>query len=206
MNLVGDPILADEAFELGLVNRIVEDHELLDTALTWARKLAGQAPLAVARDQARLRRRRPRRGDRGREARVREVFAERRRQGGHLGLPRQTRAALHGQLSAARSGAQRRADVAPPGRARRAARSVVALTGAGISVPSGHPRLPHARAPACGRTSTRWRSRTSTPSARDPVRFWRFYGERFATLGDKQPNGAHRALVALEARGRARRR
>jgi enoyl-CoA hydratase/3-hydroxyacyl-CoA dehydrogenase len=48
MNLVGDPILADEAFELGLVNRTVEDHELLDTALMWARKLAGQAPLAVA--------------------------------------------------------------------------------------------------------------------------------------------------------------
>jgi enoyl-CoA hydratase / 3-hydroxyacyl-CoA dehydrogenase len=48
MNLVGDPILADEAFELGLVNRLVEDHELLDTALSWARKLAGQAPLAVA--------------------------------------------------------------------------------------------------------------------------------------------------------------
>lgn len=35
----------------------------------------------------------------------------------------------------------------------------------------------------------------------DPVRFWGFYGQRFATLGDKQPNGAHRALVALEARG-----
>jgi enoyl-CoA hydratase/3-hydroxyacyl-CoA dehydrogenase len=48
MNLVGDPILAEEAFELGLVNRMVEDHELLDTALMWARKLAGQAPLAVA--------------------------------------------------------------------------------------------------------------------------------------------------------------
>jgi enoyl-CoA hydratase/3-hydroxyacyl-CoA dehydrogenase len=48
MNLVGDPILAEEAFELGLVNRLVEDHELLDTALLWARKLAGQAPLAVA--------------------------------------------------------------------------------------------------------------------------------------------------------------
>jgi len=47
MNLVGDPILADEAFELGLVNRLVDDHELLDTALQWARKLAAQAPLAV---------------------------------------------------------------------------------------------------------------------------------------------------------------
>jgi enoyl-CoA hydratase/3-hydroxyacyl-CoA dehydrogenase len=48
MNLVGDPVLAEEAFELGLVNRVVDDHELLDTALQWARKLAEQAPLAVA--------------------------------------------------------------------------------------------------------------------------------------------------------------
>jgi len=48
MNLIGDPILADEAFELGLANRLVEDHELLDTALQWARKLAGQAPIAMA--------------------------------------------------------------------------------------------------------------------------------------------------------------
>jgi enoyl-CoA hydratase / 3-hydroxyacyl-CoA dehydrogenase len=47
MNLIGDPILADEAFELGLANRVVEDHELLDVALAWARKLAGQAPLAA---------------------------------------------------------------------------------------------------------------------------------------------------------------
>jgi enoyl-CoA hydratase/3-hydroxyacyl-CoA dehydrogenase len=48
MNLIGDPILADEAFDLGLANRLVDDHELLDTALMWARKLAGQAPLAMA--------------------------------------------------------------------------------------------------------------------------------------------------------------
>ncbi len=48
MNLVGDPILAEEAFELGLVNRMVEDHELLDTALAWARRLAAQAPIALA--------------------------------------------------------------------------------------------------------------------------------------------------------------
>jgi enoyl-CoA hydratase/3-hydroxyacyl-CoA dehydrogenase len=47
MNLIGDPIMAEEAFELGLVNRIVADHELLDTALAWARRLAGQAPIAV---------------------------------------------------------------------------------------------------------------------------------------------------------------
>ena len=47
MNLIGEPISADEAYELGLVTRVVPDHELLDTALAWARKLAGQAPLAV---------------------------------------------------------------------------------------------------------------------------------------------------------------
>jgi enoyl-CoA hydratase / 3-hydroxyacyl-CoA dehydrogenase len=48
MNVLGDPILAEEAFELGLANRVVEDHELLDTALAWARKLAAAAPLALA--------------------------------------------------------------------------------------------------------------------------------------------------------------
>ncbi len=47
MNLTGEPILAEDAFQLGLVNRVVDDHELLDTALSLARKLAGQAPLAV---------------------------------------------------------------------------------------------------------------------------------------------------------------
>ena len=48
MNLVGDPMGAEEAYEYGLASAVVEDHELLDTALAWARKLAGQAPLAVA--------------------------------------------------------------------------------------------------------------------------------------------------------------
>jgi enoyl-CoA hydratase/3-hydroxyacyl-CoA dehydrogenase len=47
MNLVGDAILSEEALELGLVNRVVPDHELFETALMWARKLAAQAPVAV---------------------------------------------------------------------------------------------------------------------------------------------------------------
>src|SRR4051795_2802489 len=47
MNLVGDAIGAEEAYVFGLVNRVVLDHELLETALAWARRLAGQAPLAV---------------------------------------------------------------------------------------------------------------------------------------------------------------
>jgi enoyl-CoA hydratase/3-hydroxyacyl-CoA dehydrogenase len=47
MNLIGDPIGADGAYEYGLVNRVVPDHELLDTALLWARRFAEQAPLAI---------------------------------------------------------------------------------------------------------------------------------------------------------------
>jgi enoyl-CoA hydratase/carnithine racemase len=47
MNTTGDPIAAEEAFELGLVNRVVADHELFDTALAWARKFSRQAPLAL---------------------------------------------------------------------------------------------------------------------------------------------------------------
>jgi enoyl-CoA hydratase/3-hydroxyacyl-CoA dehydrogenase len=47
LNLTGEPIGAAAAYEHGLVNQVVADHELLDTALLWARKLAGQAPLPV---------------------------------------------------------------------------------------------------------------------------------------------------------------
>jgi enoyl-CoA hydratase/3-hydroxyacyl-CoA dehydrogenase len=47
MNLVGDAVSSGDALEAGLVNRVVPDHELFDTALAWGRKLAGQAPLAV---------------------------------------------------------------------------------------------------------------------------------------------------------------
>jgi enoyl-CoA hydratase/3-hydroxyacyl-CoA dehydrogenase len=48
MNLIGDAVLAGEALDSGLVNRVVPDHELFETALMWARKLAGQAPVARA--------------------------------------------------------------------------------------------------------------------------------------------------------------
>jgi enoyl-CoA hydratase/3-hydroxyacyl-CoA dehydrogenase len=47
LNLIGEPIDAFEAWEYGLVNRVVADHELLDTALSWARRLAAQPPLAI---------------------------------------------------------------------------------------------------------------------------------------------------------------
>jgi enoyl-CoA hydratase / 3-hydroxyacyl-CoA dehydrogenase len=47
MNTVGDPISSDEALEIGLVNRVVPDQQLFDVSLNWARRLAGQAPLAI---------------------------------------------------------------------------------------------------------------------------------------------------------------
>jgi enoyl-CoA hydratase / 3-hydroxyacyl-CoA dehydrogenase len=47
LNLVGEPIGAYEALELGLVNQVVPDHELFDTSLRWARRLAQQAPMAI---------------------------------------------------------------------------------------------------------------------------------------------------------------
>ena len=81
--------------------------------------------------------------------------------------------------------------------------SVVALTGAGISVPSG---IPDFRGRA-GAQKGLWESVDPMKVAHidafrsDPKRFWSFYGERFATLGEKRPNGAHDALVAMERRG-----
>jgi NAD-dependent deacetylase len=76
----------------------------------------------------------------------------------------------------------------------------VALTGAGVSVPSG---IPDFRTPGTGL----WANVDPMEVAhidvfrRDPERFWNFYGDRFTTLRDKQPNGAHLALAELERRG-----
>jgi enoyl-CoA hydratase/3-hydroxyacyl-CoA dehydrogenase len=47
MNLTGDAISAEEAYRCGLAHAVVPDHELIDTALNWARKLAAQPPLAI---------------------------------------------------------------------------------------------------------------------------------------------------------------
>lgn len=47
MNLTGDAISAESALESGLVNAVVRDHELFDSAISWARYLAQKAPLAI---------------------------------------------------------------------------------------------------------------------------------------------------------------
>ncbi|MFL5906167.1 MAG: 3-hydroxyacyl-CoA dehydrogenase/enoyl-CoA hydratase family protein [Solirubrobacterales bacterium] len=47
MNLTGDAVLAPEASQWGLADAIVPDEQLFEVAVAWARKLAGQAPIAV---------------------------------------------------------------------------------------------------------------------------------------------------------------
>jgi NAD-dependent deacetylase len=82
----------------------------------------------------------------------------------------------------------------------RDADSVVALTGAGVSVPSG---IADFRTPGTGL----WSGVDPMEVAhidvfrRDPARFWHFYGDRFQTLEHKLPNAAHAALARLERAG-----
>src|SRR3989442_9557153 len=82
----------------------------------------------------------------------------------------------------------------------RASQCTVALTGAGISVPSG---IPDFRSPGTGL----WENVDPMEVAhidvfrRDPQRFWSYYRPRFGMLDDKVPNGAHSALAELESRG-----
>lgn len=84
-----------------------------------------------------------------------------------------------------------------------ASERAVVLTGAGISVPSG---IPDFRSPGTGI----WEGVDPIEVAhidawrRDPDRFWRFYGERFASLVDKRPNRAHEVVAGLERDGAIR--
>jgi NAD-dependent deacetylase len=78
--------------------------------------------------------------------------------------------------------------------------SAIALTGAGVSVPSG---IPDFRTPETGL----WAKVDPMEVAhigvfeRDPERFWSYYRPRFRSLEDKEPNRAHEALAELERRG-----
>jgi NAD-dependent deacetylase len=81
-----------------------------------------------------------------------------------------------------------------------ASERVVALTGAGVSVPSG---IPDFRTPGKGLWAKVDPMAVATIDAfhRDTKRFWDFYRPRFHDLADKEPNPAHEALAELERRG-----
>ena len=219
MNLVGDPILSEEAFELGLVNRLVEDHELLDTALMWARKLAGQAPSAVAQIKYVSANGDLDAGIEAEKGGFAAAFAsEDAKEGISAFLGKRAPSSKAADLVSPRVVTAARAPAAggavtgglgPSAGIERlaelilSARSVVALTGAGISLPSG---IPDFR----GRAGTQkglWEKVNPMEVAHidafhgDPVRFWGFYGERFASLEGKQPNGAHGVLAEFEGDG-----
>lgn len=82
----------------------------------------------------------------------------------------------------------------------RGSERAIALTGAGISVPSG---IPDFRSPGTGLWANVNPMEVAHIEAfrRDPDRFWSFYGDRFAKLHDRLPNPAHHALAELERRG-----
>jgi NAD-dependent deacetylase len=77
---------------------------------------------------------------------------------------------------------------------------VVALTGAGVSVPSG---IPDFRTPGKGLWAKVDPMAVATIDAfhRDTKRFWDFYRPRFHDLAGKEPNPAHTVLAELERRG-----
>lgn len=82
----------------------------------------------------------------------------------------------------------------------RESRSTVVLTGAGISCPSG---IPDFRTPGSGIWENVDPMEVASIQAfhADTARFWEFYRPRFASLGEVEPNPAHRAVAELERRG-----
>ena len=167
------------------------DHELLDTALAWARKLAEQAPIAVEQIKQVSAK-----GDldEGIEAEKAGFAAAFGSEDAKEGI-----SAFLGKREAASGRASRRVERRVDRLAAliREAASVVALTGAGISVPSG---IPDFRSPGTGLWENvdpmevahidAWRA--------DPERFWHFYGSRFQTL--RRQGAQRRAPRARRAR------
>lgn len=82
----------------------------------------------------------------------------------------------------------------------REAQNAIALTGAGVSTESGIPDFRSA-------SSGLWEKHDPMEVAsiegfrREPRKFYAFWGDRFAKLGEARPNVTHRALAELERAG-----
>ena len=104
MNLTGDAVLRQRPREWGLADALVPDEELFDTARGLGEEARRPGAARGRADQAGLQQGRPRRGDRGREAGLRDRVPLRGRQGGHLRLPRKRSAEVAGQVAGGQGG------------------------------------------------------------------------------------------------------
>ena len=187
MNLIGEPIDAYKALEIGLVNEVVPDHELFDTALSWARKLAGQAPLAIEQIK-----KVSANGDldEGLQAEAQGFAAAFQSEDAKEGIGAflgKRKAQFKGQSGGV--GAARLADLLGEAERRRPDRS-------GDLGAIRDPRLPHAREGLWEKVNPMEVAHIDA-FRRDPDRFWQFYSQRFMSLRDKQPNA--RTVVASGA-------
>ena len=192
MNLTGDAVLAPEASRLGPRRRA----RPRPGAVRHRARLGEEARRAGAArrraDQAGLQQGRPGRGDRGREAGLRDRVPLRGRQGGHLRLPAEAQPEVAGQVATDQAVRARGADP-------RVALHRRPDRGGDLGALAGSPTSARP-ARASGRTSIRWRSRTSTPSA--AIR--RASGASTARASQPRRRRAERrprALAELERRG-----
>ena len=180
MNLTGDAIAAYEAYGLGLANQVVPDHELFDTALHVGAQARRPGAARDRADQAACRRT----GDldegiAAEKRGLRDGVRLRGREGGHLAPSSRS-----GGRSSRASEAVVAAGVSR--RRRSGSRSCCRLAQRRRRSPAPGSRCPPASptsarpGPGCGRTSTRWRSRTSTPSGATPTASGASTATRFA--------------------------